>query len=525
MELTIKGKTFHIWNKKRILYTICFFLLCLIDQRTKTGSGLDGAIEVFRNLTGVVMAVIIFSHYKWKEIAARKWPYLVWTVIGVAIGAAYVIFGQPLQYYRNGRFVAALDILLFGYVMIHTFIAAVIEKKLPEINKKFLIFWVVMMLLMIFSRSNYIWPFCYLVMFGCLYLTDFTKEEQEDLFQGCLNGILLGFFVFQAYCCMFRPYDEIRYKGIYNNSNIAVTFYLVVLGVVFAKILYVTKEKKHKAWRIFYWLGAGVLYAFVFMSIGRTAWVASFLMGLVFLAWYCIYTGKKVFLRSGMLLLLCACLMLPVTYSLVRYIPPFFHHPVWFWGEWNEGKVHSWDAWDSGKYTDFTQLIGEALGRVAEITDRYAEANPLIIHAKAAEQTDQRWENAVFKMAEIDPILVRKTIYSHYLSNLNLTGHRTDEQGFQLSPYFWVGHAHNIFLQYATDFGIPMAICFIILNAWGIVVLVKNIMCNKSISAAGFLFMMMVPLLFGMLEYAWGTGSITVILLFMAWREAMILSK
>ena len=90
MELTIKGKTFHICNKKRILYTICFFLLCLIDQRTKTGSGLDGAIEVFRNLTGVVMAVIIFSHYKWKEIVARKWPYLVWTVIGVAVGAAYV---------------------------------------------------------------------------------------------------------------------------------------------------------------------------------------------------------------------------------------------------------------------------------------------------------------------------------------------------------------------------------------------------------------------------------------------------
>ena len=158
MELTIKGKTFHIWNKKRILYTICFFLLCLIDQRTKTGSGLDGAIEVFRNLTGVVMAVIIFLHYKWKEIAARKWTYLVWTVIGVAVGAAYVMLGQPLQYYRNGRFVAALDILLFGYIMIHTFIAAVIEKKLPEINKKFLIFWVVMMLLMIFSRSNYIWP-------------------------------------------------------------------------------------------------------------------------------------------------------------------------------------------------------------------------------------------------------------------------------------------------------------------------------------------------------------------------------
>ena len=52
MEFAIKGKSFCIWSKKRILYTICFFLFCLIDQRTKTGSGLDGAIETFRNMVG-----------------------------------------------------------------------------------------------------------------------------------------------------------------------------------------------------------------------------------------------------------------------------------------------------------------------------------------------------------------------------------------------------------------------------------------------------------------------------------------
>ena len=168
MELTIKGKTFPVWSKKRILYTICFFLFCLIDQRTKTGSGKDGAIEVFRNLTGVVMALIIFSHYKWKEIAPRKLPYLLWTAIGVAVGAVYVILGQPLQYFANGRFVAALDVLLFGYILIHTFISVVIDKKRPKIDKKLMSLWAVMMLLMIFSRSDYIWPFCYFVMFELL---------------------------------------------------------------------------------------------------------------------------------------------------------------------------------------------------------------------------------------------------------------------------------------------------------------------------------------------------------------------
>lgn len=521
MELTIKGKTFHICNKKRILYTICFFLLCLIDQRTKTGSGLDGAIEAFRNLTGVVMAVIIFSHYKWKEIVARKWPYLVWTVIGVAVGAAYVMLGQPLQYYRNGRFVAALDILLFGYVMIHTFIAAVIEKKLPEINKKFLIFWVVMMLLMIFSRSNYIWPFCYLVMFGCLYLTDFTKEEQEDLFQGCLNGILLGFFVFQAYCCMFRPYDEIRYKGIYNNSNIAVTFYLVVLGAVFTKILYVTKEKKHKAWRIFYWLGAGVLYAFVFMSIGRTAWVVSFLMGLVFLAWYCIYTRKKVFLRSGMLLLLCACLMLPVTYGLVRYIPPVFHHPVWFWGEWSEQKVHSWDAWNSEKYVELGEVLGNAIGRTTEISGKIFGQSPFYIRALAAESNTQKEVLLSTYEEYSDPFLVRKTIYTQYLLKLNLMGHTKSDQGFQLTSDSWVGHAHNIYLQYATDFGSIMIICFMTFCMLSVSHLVRKYQSTKNLKYLELLLMMLIPLLFGVLEYSWGSGSVTIIMLFFCWQTVL----
>ena len=51
MDFTIKGKTFHIWSWKRIVYTLCFFMFCLIDQRTKTGSGREGYIETFRNMT------------------------------------------------------------------------------------------------------------------------------------------------------------------------------------------------------------------------------------------------------------------------------------------------------------------------------------------------------------------------------------------------------------------------------------------------------------------------------------------
>lgn len=94
------------------------------------------------------------------------------------------------------------------------------------------------------------------------------------------------FFAFQGYCCVFRPYDQVRYIGIYNNCNLNGLFYLEVLAAIFGKILYVTKENKHKFWRVYYWLGAGVVYSFLFMTIGRTAWMVSFVLGLIFLGFY-----------------------------------------------------------------------------------------------------------------------------------------------------------------------------------------------------------------------------------------------
>lgn len=46
-----------------------------------------------------------------------------------------------------------------------------------------------------FSKSDYIWPWCYFIMFGCFYLTDFTAEEQEDMYQGIMNGVILAFCI------------------------------------------------------------------------------------------------------------------------------------------------------------------------------------------------------------------------------------------------------------------------------------------------------------------------------------------
>lgn len=58
---------------------------------------------------------------------------------------------------------------------------------------------------------------------------------------------------------------------------------------------------------------------------------------------------------------------------MTRYLPAVFHHPVWFWGEWSEDKVHSWDPWNSEKYVDIDELLETAVGRTTEITNGILE--------------------------------------------------------------------------------------------------------------------------------------------------------
>jgi len=556
--------------KKRVAYTICFFLFCLIDQRVKTASGLDGTYEFFRNLTGIVMAVLIFSHYTREEFRRLQKPFLLWTILGLPVSIAIFISGISRCIFPAAWFLMVLGIFLFGYIVIYTALLLK-EKKYPLLDRRLLILWGLLMLVMIVSRSDHAWPFFYFFMFGLLFLTPYTKEEQEDLYQGVLNGILLSFVVFQAYCCIFRPYDVVRYVGIYTNSNIAGLYYLEVLGALMAKYLYTVKRGVRLWEKCLCWLGLGIIYSFLFMCIGRTAWIVAILLSMVFLLAIHRSCQNPAFLQehapqgrglqkhltrenilfNGLTLLLCACIMFPCTFGIVRYTPPFFHHPVWFWGEYSEEKVHSWDAWDSEKYIDLDELLTAAVGRLKKTIEDMLSESPLAISSKAAGTTgtagtaeatgttgadgtdntdmedntnaiDPREEMAVLSYEEAENgMLVRKTIYSHYFHNLNLWGHRQDDQGFQLTGQYWIGHAHNIYLQYGTDFGIIALLLFLVLSGWACVSLVRSFLKSYEPEYMGYFLFALIPLAFGMFEYCWGVSTWSILLLFLAWGRAI----
>lgn len=523
----------RIWSWKRILYTICFFLFCLIDNQSKNCSPLEGYGEVFRNLMGVVMAVIIFSNYKLADIKRWKLPYIIWSVIGL-VGAPIAYFvGKEHVIFPMAFAVVIVDVVLFGYILIHTFIHIVLEKYRPKLNVKFAVVWGIMMLLMIVSGSHYIWPFSHLVMFGCFCLTDFTKEEQEDLFQGMLNGLILSFFILQGLCFVLRPFDygDARYRGFFANPNWNALYYLEVLAAVFAKIIYVTRNQCSKWIRLYYWLGAGVVLAFEFMTIGRSGWITAVAMILFFLWFMSKLKEKKQYLKNVMALVLCVVLTFPLCFGAARYLPPLFHHVHWFYGEWSEAKVHSWDKWDSEKFVDIDEFADAALGRIVKSFGDLLKNLPFGIKAEAAEESvilpeptpDPRIEAAVLTKEEAsDAFLVRSTIYKHYFKNLRLWGQPHEEQGFQLTPTYWIGHAHNIFLQYGTDFGIVAVLLFAGLIVAGCVICVKRYKIEGTEKPAAYLWFLLIPALFGMFEYSWGVGSLSITMLFIAWRGIIV---
>lgn len=520
MQIKYKGNVIYSYSARRLVYALCFLLFCVIEQRSKTCSGLDGWLETFRDLTGVVMAVIIMSHYRPAEIKKWKLPYLIWTAACVIGAPLAFVWGKNNRPFLNDWVVMLLDVILYGYIVIHTFISVALEKQYPKLNRKFCAVWLVMMILMIVSRSTYIWPFCYLVMFGCFYLTGYTKQEKDDLFQGMLDGIILGFFLLQGLCFVFRPYDVVRYKGFFSNSNWNALFYVEVLAAVFAKILYVTRSNANKWVRLYYWIGAGVVLSYELLTIGRAGWLTSIVLIISFLGFLKKIQITARWWRKLAMLSLSVLLTFPLCFSAMRYLPPVFHHPVWFWGEWDESRVHSWDAWNSEKYVDLDEYMEAALGRIFDSFANLSEYSPFHITANAAELPPNKIPVLTVEQAQ-DAFLVRKTIYKYYFEHLNLLGHPYEEQGFQMHEGYWIGHAHNIFLQYGTDFGIPVMILFIGLILWGLVLLWKEFMRGALAADAASWMYLLIPAVFGMFEYAWGVGSLSILMLFVAWRRVI----
>lgn len=530
-------------NLQRLTVALCIFAVCVATQQMQTAAWYTGILDFSRDALGALMAVILMTHYKWEDFKKYKVLYLAWSVVGVIGGIVFIPMAVTArgEYLIADTFIIWLGIFLMGYCVLHTLISFIIEKYRPKFYMPLFVIWVVMLLLMIFSRSEYLWPECYFVLFLCYYMTEQTPDQRINMTKGLVDGMILAFMAIQAHSLLFRPYDRVRYYGNFCNPNQNCTFLCMCLAAILAKILFVTKEEKKRIVKIFYFLMAGICYSFICMTISRTGYLTTFVVTAFFLIAYCRIRSKKIFIRTGLLMVLIFVALMPVTYLAVRYIPTIHPHVLFYFQEgYSEGRVHSWDERNSPKYISFEQLIRTILLRAERTNDdlfgkrisenekfeiasnneyiplgavRYLTVNTLSVGM------DSDKIPVLTKEEALNAFVVRYTIYKWYFSHLSLRGMPYDEQGFQLTDDHWIQDTHDIYLDYGINFGYPVMILFIVFIWWGIGRLVWRGLKEKDVIKLSCLLIAFIPPVFGLFEFAWGAGMISTVALYLVFKE------
>lgn len=357
-------------GNRRLLYFLCFLAFELIDFLRNTQNGDIWSAAVVG--TGLVMMVLIFSEYplKWWNYGKHTKAYMaIWTVCCLGIAGAAALWQQHFIFgiYKWTFFLGVWNvwwIFLVGQEIVKRIWKAGSLRAKPDLTG---VLALVMAFLMTFSRSGRLWPVWFAAMFGMFYVTRFTKEKLEQLFEAMVDATIVAFFVIQIYAYGFRPYDVIRYLGAYPNSNVASLHYLVVYTMVLCKLHYLEKKNAKKGWRIFFFLGAAGLLDFMFLTMGRTSWVTAVVITCfygIFVIWK---NWKKKFsgvIARGAALVAAFVVLFPVVFGTVRFLPTVLHHPVWYGGEYSIEKVHSFDPADSPKYIEMDEFLEAVFGRI-----------------------------------------------------------------------------------------------------------------------------------------------------------------
>lgn len=561
-------------GNRQLLYFLCFLAFELIDflRNTQNGDIWSAAVGG----TGLVMMVLIFSEYPLKEWHYGKHTRVymaIWTVCCLGIAGASALWQQHfiLGIYKWTFFLGVWNvwwIFLVGQEIVKRLWKAGSLRAKPDLTG---VLALVMAFLMTFSRSGRLWPVWFAAMFGIFYVTRFTREKLEQLFEAMVDATIVAFFVIQIYAYGFRPYDVIRYLGAYPNSNVASLHYLVVYTMVLCKLHYLEKKNAKKGWRIFFFLGAAGLLDFMFLTMGRTSWVTAIVITCfygIFVIWK---NWKKKFsgvIARGAALVAAFVVLFPVVFGTVRFLPAVLHHPVWYGGEYSIEKVHSFDPADSPKYIEMDEFLEAVFGRivgtfykgdeageasvagnstdnvvtveagtaggkagagsadniVAENTEDGEEADrenaePDNVNSAVAVDVSQTSYEIIEKIGPegMDEALnIRLSIYAAYLRNLNWFGHPDAEGHYQFADIdYFSWHAQNVWLQMAFSYGIPSGILFLILT---VLLFRKNFGILKNAGNVPYkiipFFICLLFFVYGLMELDWNVGQYPLILLF-----------
>lgn len=538
----IKDREVWIGAVKRVLCTLSFVVLCLLDQIVGSATGIYQ--QAMRDYTLVAVGIITLCAYRPEDFL--KIPYLAWSVVFFTLKPFAFSWIRSNIGYLPDLESMSWAIWIFGIVYIRMFYQYVIEKKKPEMNWPLFGVWLIMMACMglfpFVTGNEERWPLRFFFTFGVFYLTNYSRRDLNMLFTSLVDGVMIGFFIVQGQAWLHRPYDMIRYEGMYSNSNMNALFYLVVFCAVLCKWYQVKLKKKLLAIRVVYILFTGVLLGHMFLTLSRTAVAVAGVVSILFLIFQVLSRKRhriREFIIDGTALILTFVVCFVPSYYMVRYIPAYVNDPVFFEADDNAYtmfiKVQKDDPIDSEKYVELEEAVKKFFGRLLWFADfssnEISRLFNLSMVAHAAEEGGGREGYLVQEEEEVyvepgtdpehpvfpdlvnmdDTLKLRTGIYGHYFKNLNLMGHPRSDRSVWITKYYNPAHAHNLFLQWSFDFGVLAGLLFIVIVFFSYYTAIRGVKRKKQ-GACYYLLMMLsgfttVFVLFGMLEIDWTYGQ------------------
>lgn len=424
------------------------------------------------NLMLAAFAAVVICSYTKKEIF--NWYNLIYLILAVGGGIYYLQQHKTdlenWEIYKGN----VLYIVLWGIVVLNTVRLLIWDRK--GRNKVSWVYMAALALLvveMVRSRNERVWPIHIAVFFSLFAVRVVYKGKIQQYLYRFSSGVFIHFTGISIYAVLYRPfhyYTHTRYPGVFHTVTMTAVYMVFVFVLAQIRFMAIYKEKQSikAAWKEIWLMGMAV--AFLFLTATRTGLFAVLILWPVM----CIIVTLAGY-RDGMAWLVkrlavpavAAVCFFPVVFTACRIIPAVVGKPFTYEIEWFPDSIKQGEDWDSFRYITVSRFFYIANNRISTgVEDKSgAQAAAGLGTANAAAGTSEpessqeemkadTWENAnQYSNGRLE-------IFKLYLRQLDWKGHKTvsltTEDGKE------TGHAHNVFLQVAHDFGIGAGIYFIV---------------------------------------------------------------
>ncbi len=523
MRLCKTEKDNFFYRKQRGVFTLCFFVLCILDWMK---SSLNGRLQMIAtNSTGIVVAFVIICALGVKSFSKKK--SFIWFIMCIAAFPIATILILKHIPYRGQIISAEINVFMYGVILIRVIPNFLSNDGIKKIRIPIFAGWLLMLLLMLFSVNENIWPIWYALVFGSFYCLQIDKEIQNTLLNSIIDGILLGFIALQGMAFLFRPYDIYRYLGMYINPNFNALFYLMVYSALLCRWYILKRDNAGYFIRLIVILLSGTMYGFCIFTGCKAALLSMSCVTLGFTIYYLRIIDHKVFefFRIWISLGVIAIFSIPIVYYGIRYLPTLHLHPLFFEGEYSEDRVLPGEPSDSEKYISYEYAVKVNAERLFYYIPNSSDLFRLgfVMKVKAAGLTElDETEEYLFSQEEVnegvDPIKLRLKIYKYYWDRLNLWGHKNNYRSAMLYENASAPHAHNAFIQIAFLYGIPAGILFVAMAILSILGSIRQLLAGNDTNSLIMLCFSLSFIVFGLFEVDWMCGQLPFTLYFLLFR-------